>query len=264
MTERFLTKNPRLLRKMERGGPGPCGLGDRFDLNSEVANPQNEIYKDLRAFRSRIATDGIGGYCGAPTPRYLRAHAGGQRMATPTGTKVDAERARLRTEGYTETEIGLILVNQASGAARASENTTGRLENASVVLSPAKDDAKSGNNATESVNVHENRLDQRALKFVKEWGGVATVLIAILYTFPFDLIGKIVEWRERSVVAARAALSQEEELVANRILALKQVKDDGDFSETQFLSGSFDMRMFNTMITNRKTFVNAIEQLTPS
>ena len=35
-------------------------------------------------------------------------------MATPRGTNVDAERARLRAEGYTDAEISRILINQAS------------------------------------------------------------------------------------------------------------------------------------------------------
>ena len=67
-------------------------------------------------------------------------------MATPTGTKVDAQRARLRAEGYTEAEISQILINQASGigsqqpagAAPVQGNMTGVLGNASAALSHAR------------------------------------------------------------------------------------------------------------------------------
>jgi uncharacterized protein YecT (DUF1311 family) len=67
-------------------------------------------------------------------------------MATPTGTKVDAERARLRAEGYTEAEISRILMNQASGnesqrpagAARVQGNVGRILGNATAAVSYAR------------------------------------------------------------------------------------------------------------------------------
>jgi hypothetical protein len=63
-------------------------------------------------------------------------------MATP----LDAEREKLRAQGYTEAEISQILINQASGlgsqqpagAAPVQGNMTGVLGNASAALSHAR------------------------------------------------------------------------------------------------------------------------------
>jgi len=66
-------------------------------------------------------------------------------------------------------------------------------------------DGKTISEKTHAANGHRS-LSKKALEFIKEWGGVATVLIAILYTFPFDAASKIISWRYQSLLEARRTL----------------------------------------------------------
>ena len=68
-------------------------------------------------------------------------------------------------------------------------------------------------------------LNKKGLKIIKEWGGVATVLIAILYTFPFNVIDRFVNRNENELNSAREALTEISALQAEKIINTAKIND---------------------------------------
>jgi hypothetical protein len=103
------------------------------------------------------------------------------------------------------------------------------------------------------------RGGRRALSFLKEWGGLATLMIAVLYTFPFEAFDRYVNWSGRSLQSARAAITAVADLSAQRTLAIAQIKDD--IQARSFLTNMYNIRIYNIMITNKRDFIAAGAQL---
>jgi hypothetical protein len=128
-------------------------------------------------------------------------------------------------------------------------------------LESAKTGAASVTPVGKSTVVAKSRPKGRALKFVKEWGGVATVLIAILYTFPFDAAGKFMNWREQSLLDARKALTEVAALYATQTSALAAIQDPAARS---FLSGTYQIRIYNELLQNKAAINGAAKDLLSS
>lgn len=94
------------------------------------------------------------------------------------------------------------------------------------------------------------RLDQHILSFIKDWGGVATVIIAILYTFPFDIFDRIVHRKEANLASARHALADTFSLRADKISALQKANEQSPNYQAYIdaVNGAFDIRTYNLMV----------------
>jgi hypothetical protein len=103
--------------------------------------------------------------------------------------------------------------------------------------------------------------EKRVLKFVKDWGGVPTVLIAILYTFPFDAAGKFINWREQNLVDARKALSEIAALYAAATTAVANVQDP---QAKSFLNSTYQARIYVALLQNRQVIDAAENRLLSS
>jgi hypothetical protein len=57
------------------------------------------------------------------------------------------------------------------------------------------------------VPVSSKRIDQKILNAIKEWGGIATVIITILYTFPFDIFDRISHASEHHLAACARCIT---------------------------------------------------------
>lgn len=102
---------------------------------------------------------------------------------------------------------------------------------------------------------------KRILKFIQEWGGIATVLIAILYTFPFDAAGKFINWREQNLLDARKAIFDVAALYATGTAAVASVQDA---QARFFLSNTYNIRIFNILKQNEAAIEGAKNQLLSS
>jgi tetratricopeptide (TPR) repeat protein len=103
--------------------------------------------------------------------------------------------------------------------------------------------------------------EKRILKFVKDWGGVATVLIAILYTFPFDAAGRFIHWREQSLLDARKVLSEVAALYGAGTVAAANIQDA---QARSFLLGTYNIRIYNALLQDRAVIKAAENKLLPS
>ena len=121
-------------------------------------------------------------------------------------------------------------------------------------------DAKIVTERIHAANGHRS-LSKKALEFIKEWGGVATVLIAILYTFPFDAAGKIINWRDQSLLDVRKTLSEVAALYAAETSAVAAVQDQ----QTKFfLANTYAIRIYNLLSENEAAILAARSRLLPS
>jgi hypothetical protein len=92
---------------------------------------------------------------------------------------------------------------------------------------------------------------QRMLEFTKEWGGVATVAIAILYTFPFGIIDRIVNGQEHRLQMAREALSQFAALQVDRIATTSRISEP---QARDFVNNMYQVRIYNIINQNKDLF----------
>jgi hypothetical protein len=60
---------------------------------------------------------------------------------------------------------------------------------------------------------------------LKEWGGVATLLIAILYTFPSTVLDRVTSSEEKELARARQALSEGSSMMIERLLNAPKITD---------------------------------------
>jgi hypothetical protein len=106
--------------------------------------------------------------------------------------------------------------------------------------------------------VSNKPLHKAALEFVKEWGGFATVIIAVVYTFPFDIIDRYLRWEEYSVSESRKALTDASALLADQLMNTAKVSD----WQTRFLlTNTYSSRRFNILVSHLDTFAKAKNKL---
>lgn len=86
------------------------------------------------------------------------------------------------------------------------------------------------------------------------------MLIALLYTFPFDLYDRYFNWDQRNLVSARAAVAQMADLTAQRVLATAQFKED--VVTRDFLANMYNIRIFNIIETHAEAFKKSSGRLT--
>ena len=152
-------------------------------------------------------------------------------MATPTGTKVDAQRARLCAEGYTEAEISQILINQASGvgsqspagAAPVQGNMTGVLGNASAALSHAWGTIRSLKDEVADLFNPDASRTSRAKSAVLL--ACAAVLLLVLG------YGIYQEWQQHIMSQTQIAASQAEKLRAETCSAKMKLLTENMYIE---------------------------------
>jgi uncharacterized protein YecT (DUF1311 family) len=104
-------------------------------------------------------------------------------------------------------------------------------------------------------------LGVRAINTVKEWGGVATVLIAILYTFPFEIFDRVINWRSYDITESRKILAQLSELQADKTSSLDRLQDKRN---GYFLGSMFDIRIYNLLVSNKNMLLKSIDRLSYS
>src|SRR5262245_8238394 len=95
---------------------------------------------------------------------------------------------------------------------------------------------------------------KRALEFVKDWGGVATVILAVAYTFPLDAVSRYVKWKEHAVSETRSALSDTGALLADRIMNVAKVSD---WKTRSFLANTYSSRIYNILVNHLEVFAQA-------
>jgi uncharacterized protein YecT (DUF1311 family) len=101
----------------------------------------------------------------------------------------------------------------------------------------------------------------RAINSVKEWGGVATVLIAILYTFPFEIFDRVINWSSYDITESRKILAQLSELQADKTSSLDRLQDKRN---GYFLGSMFDIRIYNLLVSNKGVLLKSINKLSYS
>jgi hypothetical protein len=101
---------------------------------------------------------------------------------------------------------------------------------------------------SEQLFIPEISLNKRLLGLIKEWGGVATVLIAILYTFPFDAASRFISWRDHDISEARQILSEIAALYADQTSSVEKLKDGYTKS---FLQNTYAIRIYNKLYQNK-------------
>jgi tetratricopeptide (TPR) repeat protein len=102
------------------------------------------------------------------------------------------------------------------------------------------------------------RAGRGAVTFLKEWGGAATLLIALLYTFPFDAFDRFTKWREKDVITARQALA---DAASVWIEQAKTSTQTTDARMADLLTRSFKIKLFNIVYTNREALLRAAPAL---
>ena len=101
----------------------------------------------------------------------------------------------------------------------------------------------------------------RIIDYIKEWGGVATLLIAIMYTFPFEAIDRYVRWNEHAVLDSRKILSDVASLRVDQTIKTPTLTDH---TSREFTVNNYKRRIFSLVSSNIKTFEAAKNQLTYS
>ena len=84
------------------------------------------------------------------------------------------------------------------------------------------------------------------------------MLIAILYTFPFEIFDRVINWRTYDITESRQVLTQISELQANKVSSLDRLQDKGS---SQFLGSMFDIRIYNLLISNKDILSRSIDKL---
>jgi hypothetical protein len=113
----------------------------------------------------------------------------------------------------------------------------------------------------EALAVDPVSINQKALAFVKEWGVVVTVLIAIMYTFPFELTDRIINWREHDLKIARQALTEIATLQAEKVMNTIKLSELPDPSVSDFVSNTYNMRIYNALYSNKEIFLGVSDRL---
>ncbi|MBB4229331.1 hypothetical protein [Rhizobium mongolense] len=98
----------------------------------------------------------------------------------------------------------------------------------------------------------------KGLLFLKEWGGIGTLVIALLYTFPKDVWKEITGREERArvaeenaILAVRRTLADMAALRAEKASRISQSTDPRYQNE---IVGAYDIRIYNLIYTQKDEF----------
>src|SRR3954454_13890919 len=97
---------------------------------------------------------------------------------------------------------------------------------------------------------------KKTLSFFKEWGGTASICIALIYTFPLEIADrkwnnaeKILKEEEKSIKEVRRVLSDGSSLMITKTL------DSGEVSgprELEMISDMYNSKFFNLINSNQR------------
>jgi hypothetical protein len=90
-------------------------------------------------------------------------------------------------------------------------------------------------------------LGQRLVTALKECGGVATLLIAILYTFPSTVLDRVTSSEEKELARARQALSEGSSMMIERLLNAPKITD---VRATDMMNNLYNVKFYNLIYTN--------------
>lgn len=122
---------------------------------------------------------------------------------------------------------------------------------------------KDANESAENTSIEPapKRRKSRARKvlgYIKEWGGVATLVIALLYTFPlgvFQLIestnAKTAAAEDAAISSVRQSVSDMSQLIADKISHQIQSQDP---RYRDALNVAYDIRIYNTIYSKKELF----------
>lgn len=122
-------------------------------------------------------------------------------------------------------------------------------------------------------SVGDGRAGQRsvwaaAFSFLKEWGGIGTVIIAIFYTFPLDLLDRVINAQEREREAVDAALESARrslaDMAALRAEKASRLQQSTDARYQNEINGAYDIRMYNLIYTKKDEFRKFSDKLRSS
>ncbi|MBY5585075.1 hypothetical protein [Rhizobium leguminosarum] len=112
------------------------------------------------------------------------------------------------------------------------------------------------------------RAGRSIISFVKEWGGIGTLLIALLYSFPSSVLD---QWQKSkgqrqaaekdALASVRGSLSEMAALRAEKASRLLQSSDAHYQNE---ISGAYDIRIYNLIYIRKDEFKNQAPKLRSS
>src|SRR4051812_1743012 len=102
---------------------------------------------------------------------------------------------------------------------------------------------------------------QKITTALKEWGAVATLLIAILYTFPVGLKDRLTSTREKQLIQSRPVLSDGGSLMIERILNTSKTTDP---RALELMNNMYNVKYYNLIYSNRGLLKESINYLRSS
>jgi hypothetical protein len=106
-----------------------------------------------------------------------------------------------------------------------------------------------------SIKSKARRSASKSMQILKEWGGAATLLIAILYTFPFDAFDRYSKWRDSDVTIARHVLAEAATISIDAAKTAAQLGAGAD------ISGFYSAKFWNAIYPNREALARAVPKL---
>lgn len=103
----------------------------------------------------------------------------------------------------------------------------------------------------------------KSFQFLKEWGGLITLLIAVLYTFPFQVLDRYANWTGEGVKKSKDILVTSSQLYAEKVKTLSAMnpqRPDELFAK-DFIAKMYDMRIYNLIVPNIETIREAAGRL---
>jgi hypothetical protein len=96
---------------------------------------------------------------------------------------------------------------------------------------------------------------QKFAQPLKEWGGAATLLIAILYTFPFDVFDRFAKWADKDILIARQTLADAATISIEAAKTATQVSNNPDVAQWYYA------KFYNVLYPNRDAVRRAARYL---
>ncbi|WP_139108450.1 MULTISPECIES: hypothetical protein [unclassified Ensifer] len=96
------------------------------------------------------------------------------------------------------------------------------------------------------------------LDLLKEWGGLATLVIALLYTFPFSLVDRYFNAQRERQLSERDAVAEVRRAIAD-MAALRAEKasrfvQSSDPRYQNEIASAYDIRIYNVIYTQKENF----------
>lgn len=106
------------------------------------------------------------------------------------------------------------------------------------------------------------------LSFLKEWGGIGTLIIAVFYTFPFDVFDRFVNTQQRAREAEENAIESVRrslaEMAALRAEKASRLQQSADARYQNEINGAYDIRIYNLIYTQKEQFRKYADKLRSS